>query len=729
MGKEESITSKKIYFACLGIYQSAFSYDFDQNIANSVTSELAIKVGTIFLLKYEIVQVLREDSFGFTYLIKEISNKQKYIVKEFFPKEFVTRNDANKMIMKVSSDIDKLTTFNYMQNFFTREAHTLEKLSTLNHPNIIRVDKVMKNINNTTYIFYPYQKGTTLKAYLEWKENSSGKLNNKEINKILQPLLSAVEHLHSLNIYHLNISFENIFIRDDGVFSLLGFEASALFYDQYSNMYCNGYTAYTTAPEQIKTELFSQIGQVSDIYAIGVLLYRMITGVFPPEAKNRISDNDNKTDNHAYISLENQKDLLSKYDPFLLYSVDKALEFSGKQRFGDIDDFNNALEEGPSRLIQGFKNNKKNVMITLFIAGVLLFIILLFNIIGDKSEIKVDNPPNPVLKIDSVEKVSELNTSKENNIQGLETEHTHKNEIKVDNPPSPTLKIDIVEEISELNNGKEHFNSFEVEENNTQGSETEYTYKNEIKVDDLLDSALKIDTVEEVSEENNTERYLEILNVAVKEKVESSTESESMVTEEKKIKSQNEFISNTLDTAVEKVTDKELSEEINVEYVSIDENTTESVDEVSRVNVPIISEDAKEEIKDLNVKKPSVEDSNTDIDETILINTFQKTEPVNIKYKTTVKKKAKKKTKNNLKKRKKRVIKKKRIKKQTSIQRKKIIKNSTGLIWYCKATAGNIRTSAKSPNKIRSKNIALSKCRKKSANSRNCRILHCIPIR
>lgn len=727
MGKEESITSKKIYFACLDIYQSPFSYDFNQNIANGVTSELAIKVGTIFLLKYEIMQVIREDSFGFTYLIKEISNKQKYIVKEFFPKEFVTRNDENKMIMKVSSDIDKLTTFNYMQNFFTREAHTLEKLSTLNHPNIIRVDKVMKNINNTTYIFYPYQKGTTLKAYLEWKENSSGKLNNKEINKILQPLLSAVEHLHSLNIYHLNISFENIFIRDDGVFSLLGFEASALFYDQYSNMHCNGYTAYTAAPEQIKTELFSQIGQTSDIYAIAVLLYRMITGAFPPEAKNRISDNDNKTNNYAYISLENQKDLLSKYDPFLLYSVDKALEFSGKKRFGDINDFNNALEEGPSRLIQGFKNNKKNVMIMLFIAGVLLFMGLLF--VGNKSEIKVDNPPNPVLKIDSVEKVSELNTSKENNIQGLETEHTHKNEIKVDDFLDSTLKINTVEEISELNNSKEHFNSFEVEENNTQGTETEYTYKNEIKVDDLLDSELKIDTVEEVSEENNTEGYLEILDVAVKEKVESSSESQSMVTEEKKIKSENEVIINRLDTVIEKVTDKELSEEINVEYVSIDENTTESVDEVSRDNVSIISEDTKEEIKDLNVKKPSVEDGNMDIDETILINTFQKTEPVKIKYKTTVKKKEKKKTKNNLKKRKKRVIKKKRIKKQTNIQRKKIIKNSSGLIWYCKATAGNIRTSAKSPNKIRSKNIALSKCRKKSANSKSCRILHCIPIR
>jgi len=620
------IKNKNIYFACLDIYHTPFTYDFNQKLDHVFFSDLALNVGTLFLNKYEIVEIMQEDSFGFTYLVKEISNDKQYFVKEFFPKKFVTRNNENNMIMKVSSDIEKLTIFNYMQNFFTREAHTLEKLSTLSHPNIIRTSHVINNINNTTYIFYPYYKGMSLRAYIERKERNGSKLNNQEMDKILYSLLDAVEHLHSLNIYHLNITLDNIFMREDGVLILLGFEASAFFYDQYSNVYCNGYTRCCAAPEQIDSELFSKINETSDIYAIGVLIYRIITGSFPPDAKKRMDYMTNQIQDSVCISLIKDYATSNEYSPFLLYSVDKALAFSPNDRFKDIKEFKYVLQEGPTELPKGLMQTKKSILM------LLLFVVTIFFIVFIVSENNKNDEEINRTEIIVYEKKKEI-------------------DIKVEKK-----RLDIPHDIDQ-------------EENNTNLSH-------------LTKEVNSIGDIEKKSiEEKNSEDIREI------------NRTEIIVYEKKK----------EIDIKVEK-------KRLDIDEEENNTNLSHLTKEVNSIG---------------DIEKKSIEEN-----ETILMYLVKKKKIVTKDVQSNTISKTKKSVKKVLKKRKKRLIKKKNKKKKTQIQVKKTsVRNSSSLVWYCKAIGGNIRSSARNSNKVRAKNIALSQCRKKAGSQKPCRILNCFLLR
>jgi len=302
-----------------------------------------LKIGTLFLGRYKILKVLGSGNFGMIYLLEaNDASKKLLVVKEFFPKGFVTRDVNDRLVVKPSLSERELKSYEFMKEIFIGEAKNLVKVTGKSHPNIVTFFSLEENTNNTTYFIMNYESGVSLKEYLEKrKEEKKPKLSNNEIYKIAIPLLSGLHQIHKVEVYHQDIKLDNILIREDGSPLLLDFGASVILFDEESQKYFNAATPRYAAIEQINVDNPPKINQTSDIYAMGVLLYKLITDTFPPKSKERL-DAIVKGRKDPYVPLGNKK--LNGYDSHLVKAVDKALNISQDARFQNAQAFIDALK-------------------------------------------------------------------------------------------------------------------------------------------------------------------------------------------------------------------------------------------------------------------------------------------------------------------------------------------------------------------------------------------------
>jgi hypothetical protein len=349
----------------------ATEFEGEPNSRNIDADYRPLKVGSLFLGKYTILKVLGSGNFGMIYLLEaNDASKKLLVVKEFFPKGFVTRGANDEVIIKPSLSQRELKSFQFMKDIFIGEAQNLVKVTEKSHSNIVTFFSLEENKNNTTYFIMNYEEGISLKEYLTKRsEDKKAKLNNNEIYKIAIPLLSGLEHIHKVGVYHQDIKLENILIREDGSPILLDFGASVILYDDETEKYFNAATPRYAAIEQINVDQPPKINQTSDIYAMGVLLYKLVTDTFPPKSKERL-DAIVKGMKDPYVPIGNKK--LNGYDSHLLKAIDKALQISQEERFQSAQAFIDALK------------NKKKVL-QYVVGGLLALAILIYFMVPTKT--------------------------------------------------------------------------------------------------------------------------------------------------------------------------------------------------------------------------------------------------------------------------------------------------------------------------------------------------------
>ena len=111
-------------------------------------------------------------------------------------------------------------------------------------------------------------------------------LTQEQTNKILYPLLSALEEIHNANLVHRDIKPSNIYLKEDGSPVLLDFGAARSELMGHSRSITSlatpGYGAY----EQYTTR--GKQGPWTDIYGLGATLYKATCGRKAPDAPDRM---------------------------------------------------------------------------------------------------------------------------------------------------------------------------------------------------------------------------------------------------------------------------------------------------------------------------------------------------------------------------------------------------------------------------------------------------------
>jgi len=227
---------------------------------------------------YRIDAVLGAGGFGMTYRAAEIALGRAVAIKEFLPGGIVMR-DADRVSVHPMGPSEQRD-FEWGLDSFRKEAATLV---TFRHPNIVTVYRYFE-ANGTAYMVMAYEEGESLGAVLARHPT----LDESEIREILVPLLDGLARVHDAGFLHRDIKPDNIYIRQDGSPVLLDFGAARQALGGKSRSVTSIFTAGYAPFEQYSSR--GNQGPWTDIYAMGAVLYRCVTGDKPPDAPDRIRD-------------------------------------------------------------------------------------------------------------------------------------------------------------------------------------------------------------------------------------------------------------------------------------------------------------------------------------------------------------------------------------------------------------------------------------------------------
>lgn len=233
--------------------------------------------GTILAGRYRIGRVLGFGGFGVTYIGWDEVLLRKVAIKEYLPGEFSTRIPGQTTITAYEGE--RSEQFSSGLGKFLEEAKMLAKLESAN--GVVRIYNSFQE-NNTAYIVMEYLEGRTLKEYLELNE----KLSVEEAKEILHPIVTALKEVHAMGIMHRDIAPDNIFLTNDGKVKLLDFGASRFATTSHSKSLSVIIKPGYAPVEQYRSR--GDQGPWTDVYSLAAVLYKMVTGITPEDAMERV---------------------------------------------------------------------------------------------------------------------------------------------------------------------------------------------------------------------------------------------------------------------------------------------------------------------------------------------------------------------------------------------------------------------------------------------------------
>ena len=305
-----------------------------------------LKNGT--LLKdgtYRIERFIKSGGFGCTYEARHVYSDKKVAIKEFFVENFCNR-DENSSRVTVGTQ-SKKALVERLKDKFVKEAISIWNL---NHRGIVRVSDVFEE-NGTAYYVMDYIEGKSLEEKIKDKVN----LSEEETLIYVRQVADTLRYIHSKNILHLDIKPGNIMIDEEDNAILIDFGASKQ-YDEVDGE--NTSTLLLKTPGYAPLEqMDNEVGvffPATDIYALGATMYKMLTGITPPNAIKQAGKFKMQPlpDNISYNTRN---------------AVEKAMQKDKEDRPQSIDEFlklldGDAKKEKKESLWKKWMRRKKNIV-------------------------------------------------------------------------------------------------------------------------------------------------------------------------------------------------------------------------------------------------------------------------------------------------------------------------------------------------------------------------------
>ena len=271
--------------------------------------------------EYRIEYVLGSGGFGITYYAWDTNLDKPVAVKEYLPNEFALRTDATTVRPKSASDEGD---YQWGLERFLDEARTLARFK---HPHLNEVHRFFE-ANGTAYIVLDYIEGETLSQLLK----REGRLDETILGRLMEEMLSGLEEVHGAGFVHRDIKPGNIILRKDGSSVLLDFGAARQAVGQRSKSITSILTPGYAPIEQYDQKA-EDVGPWSDLYALGMVAYRCISGLGEgglPDAVTRARlERKGEQDKDLKPALEVGR---GRYSESLLKAVDWAIKVDERER-------------------------------------------------------------------------------------------------------------------------------------------------------------------------------------------------------------------------------------------------------------------------------------------------------------------------------------------------------------------------------------------------------------
>src|SRR5262245_6800899 len=154
---------------------------------------------------------------------------------------------------------------------FLRESRVA---GSLNHPNIVTVHEYFEH-DGTAYIAMEYFERGSLRGVLAG-------LSLPQIAGALEGVLAGLAHAHARGIVHRDLKPENVMVTSTGTVKIADFGVAKVLQDAAGNpLTMSGTTVGTPAYMAPEQALATDVGPPTDLYAVGVLAYEMLSGDVP----------------------------------------------------------------------------------------------------------------------------------------------------------------------------------------------------------------------------------------------------------------------------------------------------------------------------------------------------------------------------------------------------------------------------------------------------------------
>ena len=279
-----------------------------------------LPAGTVLEGKYLVGEVRSQNDLTIVYIGLDLNRGRRVYLEEFMPRAYADRSGDGATIAAAGENQAQYKTL------LSDIKERWKNVGSIENKGLLKLRELL-TVNNTAICVSPYIAYTTLEQYLE----EQGPMDWSRVKALFMPFLSLVSTLHNRGITHYGISPENVVVDRKGTLRLIGFALPELrtvgkglspqLYDGYS------------APEQYAKNQWQ--GEWSDIYALGAILYRALSGEDPPPATQR-----SRSD--SLVPLSARQPEIPEY---VSAAVAKAMELDRKERHPSIDFFTAALLE------------------------------------------------------------------------------------------------------------------------------------------------------------------------------------------------------------------------------------------------------------------------------------------------------------------------------------------------------------------------------------------------
>lgn len=218
-----------------------------------------IQIGKIFAGRYRVVRQIGRGGMADVYLARDlILDGEEVAVK----------------VLRTNYQTDQIAV-----QRFQREARAMAELD---HPNIVRISDIGEE-DGQQYLAMEYVDGLDLKRYI--KENAP--LSNHEAVRIMGQILLAMRMAHTRGIVHRDLKPQNVILTREGTAKVTDFGIAVAFAEtsltQTNSMLGS---VHYLSPEQARG---AKATVQSDIYAMGIILFEMLTGRIPYDGDSAVT--------------------------------------------------------------------------------------------------------------------------------------------------------------------------------------------------------------------------------------------------------------------------------------------------------------------------------------------------------------------------------------------------------------------------------------------------------